>query len=181
MYRKLYRSIVGVLCVAGLLAFPVAAQHGQGQCACQHEGECHGEGHGHGHGHGQHAGKGMLMKTVLELTKLNTTKGYELTAAQAKQLLPTLRKMAVTETMNRDESVKYIDSLHKVLTEKQRKKLDALTSHCSNSGPTKLCSRGGHGHAGPQNPFYVKAGTKPQKGSAAEALRKLIAALQKKK
>jgi hypothetical protein len=155
MHTMASRSTVAAVLLALLLSVPALAQQ-----------------------QGRGGGKGILIKAVISLNKLNATKGYECTATQAKTLLPVLRKLAVAKTMTKDEAGKYGESIRKALTEKQVKKLDALTGTC----PTPGQFQGGMGQGrtgGPGNPFYVASGKKPDKGSGAEALHALIAALQK--
>lgn len=166
MYATTYRSTLAAAVAAILIAFPALAQQGQGK--------------GQGQGQGQGGGKGLLIKAVTALNKLNTTKGHELTPTQAKTLLPTLRKLAVAKTMNRVDAGKYNESIRKALTATQLKKLDALASTCSTPGQPQGGKAQGGGFGGPINPFHVEAGKKPEKGSGAEALRSLITALQKK-
>ncbi len=169
MHTMANRSTVAAVLMAFLMAIPALAQQGQGQ------GEGQGQGQGQRYAKQREArggGKGILVKVVISLNKLNATKGYECTADQAKKLLPVLRKLAVAKTMNKDEAGKHDQAVRKALTEKQMKKLDALMEICP---PGKVQA----GIGGPANPFYVAPGTKPGKGSRAEALHALIAALQK--
>lgn len=164
MHTMVNRSTVVAILMALLLAVPALAQQGQGNRSGQQR--------------GRGGGKGILIKAVISLSKLNATKGYECTADQAKKLLPILRKLAVAKTMNKDESGKYGESIRKALTEKQMKKLNALMGTCPTPG--EFQGGGGKGGVGgPGNPFYVASGKKPEKGSGAEALHALIAALQK--
>ena len=162
MYALANRSTLAATLAAVLFAVPALAQQGQGR------------------GRGQGGGKGLLIKAVTALNKLNATKGYELTPAQAKTLLPILRKLAVAKAMYRTDAGKCNDSIRKALTTTQLKKLEALADTCSTPGQPRGAKRQRGGFGGPINPFYVEAGKKPEKGSGAEALRSLITALQRK-
>jgi hypothetical protein len=153
------------------LIFAFSAPSGAEECS---DGP-HGQRHAHGKGQGQ--GKGKLVKTIVALKQLNTTKGYECTASQAKKLLPSLRRLAVTKTLTRDQAQKQDQAIRGLLSKAQTTKLDKLASACGS------CNMGQAARGRPDhNPFYVAPGTEPAKGScAAEALVPLISALQRVK